>query len=151
MIHQLDMTQPAVAEQVLRVQLPAYRVEAELIGFDGIPQLRDTIQTLMQAEETFYGYAAEGMLAGVVAVEKQEDVLHITRLVVHPDYFRRGIGRSLVRYALESEPGIRKFAVSTGAKNGSAISLYKQFGFTETKNVEVAPQVFLTILEKDAH
>ncbi|GLI04224.1 hypothetical protein YDYSG_02540 [Paenibacillus tyrfis] len=151
MIQQLDMTQPAVAEQVLRVQLPAYRVEAELIGFDGIPQLRDTVQTLMQAEETFYGYAADGTLAGVIAVEKQEDVLHITRLVVHPDYFRRGIGRSLVQYALESEPGIRKFAVSTGAKNGSAISLYKQFGFAETKDVEVAPQVFITILEKEVN
>ena len=42
-IEPLDLADPATAADVLRVQRAAYRVEAELIGFDGIPPLHEPL------------------------------------------------------------------------------------------------------------
>ena len=41
---------------LLSLQIASYRVEAELIGFDDIPPLKDGIQSIREAEETFYGF-----------------------------------------------------------------------------------------------
>ncbi|MCZ8518525.1 MULTISPECIES: GNAT family N-acetyltransferase [Paenibacillus] len=150
MIVQLHVTQPPVASQLLAVQIPAYLVEAELIGFHGIPALQDTAESLARSAETFYGYYADGELAGAAAYELVQDTMDITRLVVHPRYFRRGIGGSLIRCLLGLPTGAQRYTVSTGAKNVPAKELYKKHGFAETTDVEVAPGVWLTRLERQA-
>lgn len=56
MIKQLDLKDEKVLEKVLDIQMASYKIEAEIIGFDEIPPLKDTINTLKQCNETFYGY-----------------------------------------------------------------------------------------------
>jgi hypothetical protein len=43
MIKMLITKDRTVAQKILEVQIPSYRVEAELIGFQGIPPLHDTV------------------------------------------------------------------------------------------------------------
>lgn len=43
MLRPLDLSDPDVADRVVAIQRAAYRVEADLIGFDGIPPLHDTV------------------------------------------------------------------------------------------------------------
>ncbi|MGC4377250.1 GNAT family N-acetyltransferase [Fictibacillus sp. Mic-4] len=150
MIQPIDIKDPAIAQQVLEVQIPSYQVEAELIGFFGIPQLRDTTRSLMNCPEDFYGYFMDGNLAGAISFVKKDGVVDIHRLIVHPDYFRRGIGRSLVQYVLDFDKNIKKYIVSTGAKNIPAKNLYKKLGFVEIGEQEVAPGVLITQFEKMA-
>jgi hypothetical protein len=46
--HPVDHTRPSVAEDILRVQRRSYAVEAQLIDFDAIPNLRETVDDIRQ-------------------------------------------------------------------------------------------------------
>ncbi|MEQ1724121.1 MAG: GNAT family N-acetyltransferase, partial [Pseudobdellovibrio sp.] len=67
--------------------------------------------------------------AGFIAVEEETPYLRISRLVVSPEYFRRGIGKTLVQNVLDSETFGRQVIVSTGELNKPARLLYEKFGF----------------------
>lgn len=149
MIQELDVQDIQWASRILEIQLPSYRVEAELIGFDGIPALQDTVETLMACGEAFYGYMIGDDLAGAVSYKDEDGVRHFHRLIVDPNHFRKGIGNQLVQYVLEHAPSeITKYIVSTGQLNHPAKSLYIKHGFVQQQELEVGPGVFLTFFEK---
>ncbi|GER67977.1 hypothetical protein BpJC7_17040 [Weizmannia acidilactici] len=142
MIRQLEMKNSAAASAVWALQIPAYKKEAGLIGFDGIPPLNERVEDLMASTEKFYGYFVGEKLAGVVSVERTGDCVMICRLFVGEHFTRRGIARKLLEFVL-SLPGAGRFEVSTGEKNIPAVSLYLSMGFTETGRTEVADGVWL--------
>jgi hypothetical protein len=45
----LDPRERALAQELLGLQRASYAVEAELIGFDGIPPLQEPLEALMAA------------------------------------------------------------------------------------------------------
>lgn len=96
MITPLDITHRETAQQVLDLQLPSYRVEAELTGFDGIPPLRDTVDTLISCGETFRGLYLDGELAGAISYKLEKNLLDIHRVMVHPRHFRKGVATALL-------------------------------------------------------
>ncbi|WP_404451001.1 GNAT family N-acetyltransferase [Virgibacillus necropolis] len=148
MIVKLNNRDKSEVQNILNVQLLAYQVEANLIEFDGIPQLNDTVDSIMGSNETFIGYKYERELAGFISYEALEDELDICRLVVHPNYFRKGIASKLLNYVMSENSEVNRFTVSTGSKNIPAISLYERFGFTPYQKVEVATGIYITLLEK---
>ena len=109
-------------------------MEAELIGFYDIPPLKDTIDTIIQCDEVFYGYYAD-------------DVLDIYRVAVHPEYFRKGIARQLIQFIEDMNKGIERIIVSTGLKNQPAVSLYLKLGFRKVREAEVAEGVYVVCFE----
>ncbi|MFC4411773.1 GNAT family N-acetyltransferase [Chungangia koreensis] len=142
MIKELNLKDRDIVKQILCIQVPAYQVEAELIEFDGIPQLKDTIETIQQSGETFYGLFEDHALMGFVAVENLDDTLNICRLVVDPAHFRKGAATKLLTFILSKAK--KPVTVSTGSKNIPAITLYKKHKFRICSEVEVAPGVFIT-------
>ncbi|MCY7784839.1 GNAT family N-acetyltransferase, partial [Bacillus sp. S20C3] len=94
MIEFLQHKEDVTAREIIAVQQPAYIKEAELIGFDGIPALQETAKDIQASREQFAGYRKDGRLIGVISYEKNMHHLTICRLVVHPDGFRKGIGRA---------------------------------------------------------
>ncbi|GAA4716971.1 GNAT family N-acetyltransferase [Brevibacillus fulvus] len=148
MIRTLSLEQEQIARKVLEIQKLAYRVEAELIGYDDLPPLRDNLQSLQQCGETFYGYFVDEQLAGVISCKRTEQLLDIQRLVVHPAHFRKGIARSLLEHLLLTNRSAAKAIVSTGARNHPARSLYEQHGFSLTAERVVAPGLSLVFYEK---
>lgn len=150
MIKQLDHRDEQTADDIIGVQMPAYRVEAALIGFDGIPALQDTAEVLMASNEEFVGYTEAGRLVGVISYETGEEEIDICRLVVHPDRFRRGIATKLLEYVLEHAAEGKRAVVSTGRNNAPAIALYKRYGFIESGAIEVAPGFFIANLVRRA-
>lgn len=152
MIQQLNLDDEAVVTRLLIIQQTAYRIEADLIGFDDIPPLHDTPETLRATTETFYGFWVDDVLAGAIAVEilTANDTLDICRMMVHPDYFRRGIATSLLNYAeaITIESGLSRLIVSTGTLNGPARQLYERHGFLVHDTVSIGEGVTLTQYEK---
>lgn len=148
MIHNINARCPETAQDILRVQIPAYQIEAALIGFDGIPPLKDTVDSIQQSREAFVGYYLEEELAGFLSYELEENTCTICRMVVHPNHFRKGIAKALLAHFLDNVCPKPYIKVSTGAKNEPALHLYKQFDFKEVKHIEIAPDVYLTLLEK---
>lgn len=147
MIVELIHNDAGTAQRILDVQLPSYRIEAELIGFCDIPPLRDTLETIQCSGECFIGYAIHDKLTGFIAYELIEDAVEICRMVVHPDYFRRGIAKQLLAYLLAGAAAHKKVTVSTGDKNEPAKLLYRSLGFTEVNQIEIAPEVRLACFE----
>ncbi|MBT2679759.1 GNAT family N-acetyltransferase [Bacillus sp. ISL-35] len=115
------------AAEVLDLQKKSYRIEADLIGTDEIPPLKETFEQLQNCGETFIGYFIEGVLAGAVSYKKSGEVLDIHRMMVHPDFFRRGIAGKLLAEVERQE--CHEIIVSTGAANTPAIKLYEKLGF----------------------
>ncbi|MEC0129205.1 GNAT family N-acetyltransferase [Paenibacillus pabuli] len=137
--------------QLWRLQHMAYRLEAEIIGFQDIPPLMDTMETLRNCGETFYGYIDEdGELIGAVAVAEEEtNTLTITRMMVHPEHFRKGIAASLMVHVFEQHPDFPRYIVSTGTLNQPAVKLYTKFGFKPVEVMQIAPGVELTTFHRN--
>jgi ribosomal protein S18 acetylase RimI-like enzyme len=140
----LDLTDRKLAERLLAIQHAAYAVEAELIGFDGIPPLEEDLAGLMQSTEHWLGRYDGSTLVGAVAYEfPDDDTIEISRLIVDPAHARRGHGRALLDHLDKLEPRPVS-SVSTGSANTPAVNLYKSRGYAETGRVEVAPGIYIT-------
>lgn len=146
-LRRLDLGDHATASAVLDLQRRAYRVEADLIGSDGIPPLVETLDELQASGETFLGAFVDGELVGAISWRLDGPTLDLHRLVVDPTRFRGGVGTALVRAALEAEPAERAI-VQTGAANEPAKSLYRREGFAERDEVEAAPGLRVTRFER---
>ncbi|KZE67450.1 histone acetyltransferase [Paenibacillus jamilae] len=134
-----------IVGQIWRLQHVAYRLEAELIGFNEIPPLMDTLETLRSCGESFYGWLEDGELLGALAVQSESSgSLTLTRMMVHPDHFRQGIADSLMKHVLNKYQSVPLFIVTTGTLNTPAVALYRKHGFRPVSAAEVAPGVELT-------
>lgn len=129
-IRRLDLCDPSVAEEIWALQHAAYRLEAALIGVAELPPLQDTVQSLRQREEEYYGYyEADGELAGSVSVLRTGREMTICRMMVAPDRLRRGIASALLADLLHRRyPGCA-WTVHAAARNIPAIRLYERSGF----------------------
>ncbi|MFA7767651.1 GNAT family N-acetyltransferase [Streptomyces sp. NRRL S-448] len=139
-IRPLDLTDDATAAAVHRIGRAAYAVEAELIGFDGIPALGESLAEMRAQPLNWVGAVDEhGVPAGFLAWEEADGVVGIDRLCVDPAWFRRGVASLLLRHALtELFPG-RPVEVTTGAANAPAVTLYARLGFTRGPDFSPAP------------
>jgi ribosomal protein S18 acetylase RimI-like enzyme len=144
----LDLADPAALQQLWELQRAAYAVEAGLIGFDGIPPLRETLQELRDCGEAFLGVSDEAGLAGAVSWTRLPDgTLDICRLVVHPRAHRQGIATTLLD-SLDAEEPASLTVVSTGTANRPALALYQRRGFLPIGQRQIAPGVTITVLER---
>lgn len=116
-------------EIVLELQKQSYQIEAELIGSYEIPPLQETLEQLVSSDEVFMGYFIEEKLVGVLSYKITKGVIDLHRVMVHPEYFRRSIAKSLVDDVERKHGDAAFMIVSTGAKNLPAIELYKRLGF----------------------
>lgn len=148
MIQRLNLQEMHKAAELLALQKRAYRQEADLIGSDQIPPLHETLEALQQSTETFYGYILDGQLAGAISYKREGDLLDIYRMMVHPDYVRRGIARAMLHFVEVCEPDIKRIIVSTGSLNVPARALYERAGFTATAEEEIIPHLWITHFEK---
>ena len=79
----LDLSDPDTLRRLRDLQRASYAVEAELIGFDGIPALHESLEELRDCGESFLGLDDETGLAGAVSwVRLQDGTLDICRLMV---------------------------------------------------------------------
>lgn len=75
---------------------------------------------------------ADGEVLGWVAVRGDEPA-DLTRIAVHPDARRRGLGRALLGMAVDLArlEGADRMLLEVAATNGPALQLYRSTGFVE--------------------
>ncbi|MFG2711634.1 GNAT family N-acetyltransferase [Streptomyces goshikiensis] len=148
LVRPLDLTNDRVAGAVHRIGLAAYAVEAELIGFDGIPALGESLAELRARPLRWLGAVSaggaegvEGVVCGVLAWEEAApgEPVHLDRLCVDPAWFRRGIASLLLRHALTELFAGRVVEVTTGAANAPAVALYERLGFVRGADFSPVP------------
>lgn len=147
-IKKLNLKNLEIVRNILELQIASYKIEANIIEFWDIPTLKDTVSSLEECDEIFYGYYINNVLAGIISFKMIENILDIHRVAVDPIFFRKGIAEKLVSFVEEVNRNVHKIIVSTGRDNFPAVSLYLKVGYEKTGNIKIAKDVYLTNLEK---
>lgn len=117
------------AGAIWRLQQSAYAAEAVLIGCEDFPPLRESADDLLAAQECFLLAYCDNNLVGALSYTTNEMGCLICRLVVSPEYFRRGIGRRMLHNLMVKTDPALPCRVVTAQANIPAIALYQGFGF----------------------
>lgn len=121
------------------LQRAAYLVEAELIGDDRIPQLTESPSELVAEGLLWDVVEIDGQVIAAVAHSEGDSSIDIERLIVDPDWHRKGLARRLVT-ALPPGPA----TVSTGRDNQPARRLYEGLSFHHVEDEEVLPGLWVS-------
>lgn len=145
---ELDHTNPTQSERIQRVLFDSYSIEAKLIDVTDFPPLRRSAANIRHAQSTFFGCTHEGEVIAVAEIEREPaQPANIAGFVVHPNFFRRGIGSQLLCYVLE-RLGNTLVTVSTGSKNRPAIALYTKYGFQLSETWVIEPKIDMVTLSR---
>ncbi|HVO67823.1 MAG TPA: GNAT family N-acetyltransferase [Syntrophales bacterium] len=138
------------AAEILELQKLAYQSEALLYADWSIPPLTQTLKEIEKefGEMTFLKACDSGRLIGSVRASLRGGTCHIGRLIVRPEYRRRGVGMRLMS-AIEAEfPSAKRFELFTGVKSIDNIRLYERLGYQISRTDRLSPQVELVFMEK---
>lgn len=137
MIELLDHISESVANQIYDVFQLSYKVEASLVGVEDFPPLRRSASDIQSSSSQFLGHQVGVYLAAVVEYSHDGEDLSIDSVVVHPQYFRRGLASQLLQ-SLLSKVQWQTAYVETATANNPAFLLYQKFGFSESKRWKTA-------------
>ena len=130
MVIKINNIETKIAEEIREIFQVSYAVEAEILKAVDFPPLKRTVSQFVNSNSEFYAFSIIKNIAGIIEIDSHDDLTHIQSLVVDPKYFRKGIGRKLVQFTLDTYRS-KLFTVETGIDSQTAIKLYKNFGFQE--------------------
>lgn len=84
-------------------------------------------------DNEYYVIREENKIIGVVRCQFPHGTCHLDRMVVHPDFRCKGIGKALTHFIinLARERGASKIWLDTTPALESAVKLYESMGFRE--------------------
>ncbi len=135
MIQKLNSKNQNVAETIHSVFQASYAIEAKLLKATDFPPLKRTAEEFLDSKNAFYGLYKEKKLAGVVEVKAEENNTHIQSLVVHPNFFRQGMGSALVQFVLDTYT-TKNITVETGLANEPVKDLYYGLHFKKVREYD---------------
>ena len=147
MISKINNKVNKIAEEIRAIFQVSYTVEAKMLKAVDFPPLKRTVSQFLESDSEFYAYYLTRNIAGVIEIDNDQNITHIQSLVVDPKYFRKGIGRKLVQFTLDTYRS-KLFTVETGIDNQPAIKLYTSFGFQELKQWDTNHRIRKVRFEK---
>lgn len=109
-----------------------------------------------QRPDEFFGVARaeDGRIVGLITMHMHasDGIGFVSRLYVHPEFQRRGIGVVLLDAAIAAFPALKRFRLEVDEQNRKGRAFYAKQGFRQiaTKQEEVSgPCLKLWVLEKD--
>jgi ribosomal protein S18 acetylase RimI-like enzyme len=140
----------ADAAEILALQKIAYQSEALLYDDWMIPPLTQTLAQIEAEFATLFFLKAvqENRIIGSVRASLDSGTCLIGRLIVHPDYRRKGLGARLMGKIEEGFSASERFELFTGSKSADNIRLYQRLGYKIFREEELSPKVRLVFMEK---
>jgi ribosomal protein S18 acetylase RimI-like enzyme len=141
---EIDLSDDRLASAIHELGRHAYAVEADLIGFDGIPALAESLEQLRARPLRWLASLdPTGTPMAFVAWQHTDTGdIDIDRLCVDPAYFRRSLATGLLTHLLTTQL-VGDVTVSTGAANAPAVALYTRLGFVPTGTSEPEPGLLI--------
>jgi len=163
------------APQILALQKAAYQSEAGLYGDDGLPALQQTLEELEDEfdrrpnrEASYLGArgpqkdpekdpdhvvflkaVANGRIIGAVRGYAVDDTAYLSRVIVHPYYQGRGMGRRLTEEIEKAFPAVRRFEIFTGHLSERNLRQFHKLGYQEFKREPFTPAITWVYLQKE--
>lgn len=122
------------AAEILTLQKMAYVSEAELYGNFEIQPLKQTVADVEESIRKHHvlKYLFNGQIIGSVKAHENGGTCFIGKLMVHPDFQNRGIGKKLVQEIEQLFAGYR-YELYTGSKSVKNISFYEKLDYKAFK------------------
>lgn len=136
--------------EILQLQYLAYQSEARLLNNPNIPPLK---QTLPEVEAEYDKgiilkvSAEDGRIIGSVRAWEEAGTVYVGKLMVHPDYQRKGLGSRLLLAVEEVFPG-KRYELFTSTMSAGNIALYQRNGYVVFKEKQVSDTLRFVYLEK---
>lgn len=143
-------TQIQDAGEILTLQKLCYKEHAEYYNEPGMPPMTQSIESMTAQiqTQTVLKCVIEGRIAGSVRGYGKDGTCFIGRVIVHPDFRRRGIARQMMS-AIESYfPDCIRFELFTGHKSTDLIGMYGKMGYKEYKREMITPNTTHVFMEK---
>jgi ribosomal protein S18 acetylase RimI-like enzyme len=141
---------PPDAAEILDLQRLAYQSEAAIYDDFTIPPLVETVEDLRSHFGTmvFLKAVEDAGIVGSVRAYQEGPACCVQRLVVHPDYRRRGIGGHLLTRIEAEFPSAGRFELFTGHRSVNNVRLYERLGYRIFKTEPVHDRLTLVFLAK---
>jgi ribosomal protein S18 acetylase RimI-like enzyme len=138
------------ARDILELQRLAYQSEAAIYNDYSIPPLTQTLEGMKNdiVQQLCLKASQDGMIVGSVRALKKGDICEIGRLIVHPDFQGRGIGKKLMLEIEGSFKGVKRFELFTGHKSERNIALYQKLGYIIFNTEKISEKLQLVFMEK---
>lgn len=142
--------EPSDCDEIIQLQQLAYQTEAQLYQDWTIPPLTQTSASLQQELPSLIilKTVIAGKIIGSVRAQLIGNVCHIGRLIVHPDFQRRGIGKELLRRIEQEFLNASLYELFTGSKSESNIRFYSVNGYQISHAKPISEHLSLVYLTK---
>ncbi len=138
------------AKEILKLQVLAYQSEAKLYNDWSLPALTQTLDSLYQEFEDSVILKAiiNNQIVGSVRAKVDNDVCKIGRLIVDPEFQKKGIGTALLKHIEKMHKNTNSFELFTGSKSVSNIRIYEKNGYVKSHTKDLSESVSLLFLVK---
>jgi ribosomal protein S18 acetylase RimI-like enzyme len=136
--------------EILRLQRLAFKEEADHVGDPNIHPMTQTLADIKQdfTMGTFLKLVVDGTILASVRAFEEEGTCHINRLLVHPDFWGKGFGKSLMREIERVYGDAKRFELFTRIDNERTRQLYQSLGYQPFRTEKVNDSLTFVYLEK---
>lgn len=136
--------------EILEIQKKAFLSEAALYQNFNIQPLTQTLEEMREEckEKVVLKAVVDGKIVGSIRANTHEEGCWLNKLIVLPEYQRRGLGEKLLREIEKHFPEAKKFTLGTGANSESNIRLYQKVGYQIVGNTTFEDGVEAVMMEK---
>lgn len=135
--------------EILALQKLAYKSEAEIYNDYTIPPLVQTMEDLKEEakESIILKFVEDEKIVGSVRTVERDGTCYIGKLIVHPHYQNKGIGKKLLK-AVEKYFGAVRCELFTGHLSVKNLALYEKLGYKRFKLKKINDSLQFVYLEK---
>ena len=135
--------------EILQLQYLAYQSEADLFGTRDIPPLKQTLDEVVSEFNSgiILKMVIAGNIIGSVRATEKDGTVYIGKLMIHPDFRRKGYGSLLLREIERHYPD-KRYELFTSTRSKDNIRLYHKNGYKEFKQEMVSDELTFVFLEK---
>lgn len=138
-------------EEILKLQKLVYQENALRYDDFTIPPLTQTFENLKEELEDsiILKVVEDKIIVGSVRAFEKDGSCYIGRLIVHPGYQNKGIGKKLMKAVEKCFEGIR-FELFTGHLDEKNLAFYEKLGYKRFREEKINDGLRFVYLEKKA-
>jgi len=145
----VDIAAKGDLEEIMALQKLAYKSEAQIYNNFAIPPLVQTLQSLEEeaAGSIVLKVVENRQITGSVRAYVKDGTCHIGKLIVHPDYQNKGLGKKLLQAVEKCFTGVR-YELFTGHLSAKNLALYKKLGYKSLRAENINDNLQFVYMEK---